>query len=138
MLKTLALSAIAGAAAHLCTLTPLQRGGIAGAEQPAADVCLQVQGPCGSAPAGPANAAWIAGDAHHLDLLKNQDHYPTTPGASAGNFSAYLWGSAGAAPIFLCVSFCLLRAAAPCCRTLSPHPSLISVFFHLLLSQGLH
>ena len=56
-------------------LTPLQRGGIAGAEQPAASVCLQVQGPCGAVPASNPEAAWIAGDAHHLDLLKNQDHF---------------------------------------------------------------
>ena len=99
MFKLSAAIAVSSAAAHLCTLSPLQRGGIAGAEQPAAAACLQVTGPCGSAPAGNPEVAWIAGDAHHLDLLKNQDHFPTGAGAVAGNFSAFLWG--GASPIFL-------------------------------------
>ena len=99
MFKLSAAIVVSSAAAHLCTLSPLQRGGIAGADQPAAAACLQVKGPCGSAPAGNAGVAWIPGDAHHLDLLKNLDHYPTGPGAVGGNFTAYLWG--GASPIFL-------------------------------------
>lgn len=64
-----------------------------GANQPGADVCLNVgAGPCGKAPAGTPVAAWVPRQEGWSHLLKNLDHYNA---AAPGNFSAFLWDSDG-------------------------------------------
>ena len=92
MAKVLALSLLASASAHLCALSPLQRGGVFGAQTPAADVCGQGAAPCGALPAGAPVVAYLTGEQHRVHLLKNLDHFnKTAPGA----FSVYLWDAAG-------------------------------------------
>ena len=119
--NVLAATALGLASAHLCTTSPLQRGGATGAGSPAADICAQGAGPCGSVPAGAPTAAYFAGEQHHIDMcvscaphraartfrvfshtatlpdapasrLKNLDHFNAS---NPGNFSAYLWDAAG-------------------------------------------
>ena len=64
-------------------LTPLQRGGAAGANVVAAPVCLQLAAPCGAAPAGPSTGAFLRGERGYAHLQKNQDHLPATGNCAA-------------------------------------------------------
>ncbi len=86
------LAFLATASGHLCALNPLQRGGVNGAQSPAADACGQGTGPCGSQPAGSPVAAYLTGEAHGIHMLKNLDHYNKT---KPGSFSVFLWDAAG-------------------------------------------
>jgi hypothetical protein len=59
---------------------------------PAADICAVVTSPCGGSATGAPVAAYFSGDSHHVDLIKNLDHFNAS---KPGNFSVYLWNAAG-------------------------------------------
>ena len=90
--SSLLLAFLATASGHMCAMHPLQRGGVNGAQKPGADVCAQVDVPCGALPAGAPVAAYLTGEAHGVHLLKNLDHFNKT---DPGSFSVYLWDAAG-------------------------------------------
>lgn len=70
------------AAAHLCTLQPLQRGGAAGAGSEHADVCFQTTGPCPVTQAGAPAAAYVAGQVSSENKYAN---FFSECGATAAN-----------------------------------------------------
>lgn len=95
MFKSATLAALAAtASAHMCALSPMQRGGIAGADQPGASACANagIPGPCGPAPAGAPVAAWIPRQEGWVHTLKNLNHFNAQ---APGNFSAFLWDADG-------------------------------------------
>ena len=68
---------LAAASAHICLLSPIQRGGVQGSVTAGADVCGNVAvagGPCGNTVAGPPVAFFFEGMTHHVAMLKNLDH----------------------------------------------------------------
>ncbi|CAH1785645.1 unnamed protein product, partial [Owenia fusiformis] len=76
------LVVICGAMAHLCLLSPLQRGTMNGINTAGATDCLLTTGPCGGRqPHGYPPLAFKAGSNQTVIFQKNLDHYnKTTPG----------------------------------------------------------
>ena len=72
MVKAIFAAALAAtASAHMCNLSPIQRGGVAGAGSVAAPACaLGSKPPCGGMPAGAPVAAYFAGEQHHVCVFR--------------------------------------------------------------------
>ncbi|KAK3086329.1 hypothetical protein FSP39_016942 [Pinctada imbricata] len=62
------------AQAHLCLLSPPQRGNMSGLNTPAAPNCLLLTGPCGGRQAG-SPTYYHTGDNMTVIFMKNFDHY---------------------------------------------------------------
>ncbi|KAI8495529.1 hypothetical protein Bbelb_265010 [Branchiostoma belcheri] len=83
-MKTLAvfLMFLAGTWAHMCMISPPQRGSMVGINKPGADDCALVTGPCGGRmPMPHTGIALMAGENFTVTLQKNLDHYTaSSPG----------------------------------------------------------
>jgi len=76
------------AVAHLCLMNPVQRGDLAGYEEPAATDCYLTTGPCGGKGMGPPVLFALAGTNFTILFQKNLDHfYAPAPGNFTISFS---------------------------------------------------
>ena len=78
---------LAVVSAHLCVMSPSQRGGTAGSDKPGASICAQLSS-CGAAKPGAPAANWTEGQPQKLVWMKNLDHWNS---AAPGNFSINIW-----------------------------------------------
>lgn len=70
--------------AHLCLISPTQRGSLAGINKQGNDNCFQIKGPCGKLPASKDNVIIRPGQMLSVTFQKNLDHFLST---SPGNFT---------------------------------------------------
>lgn len=70
-----------GTNAHLCLLSPRQRGTMGGLNAAPASDCFLTTGPCGDRPMGPVQAYIRAGRNHTVVFQKNYSHFmASSPG----------------------------------------------------------
>ncbi|XP_048728234.1 uncharacterized protein LOC125646122 [Ostrea edulis] len=70
--------------AHLCLISPAQRGSLAGINKAGNDNCFQVKGPCGKMPPSKDGVIIRPGQTLSVTFQKNLDHFL---GSSPGNFT---------------------------------------------------
>ncbi|XP_071080989.1 uncharacterized protein [Haliotis cracherodii] len=71
---------VAVATAHICMISPPQRGSMLGINKAGADDCMLLKGPCGGRAPGPA-VALTGGQNFTVTFQKNLDHWvKATPG----------------------------------------------------------
>ncbi|XP_062566425.1 uncharacterized protein LOC134228738 [Saccostrea cucullata] len=70
--------------AHLCLISPAQRGSLAGINKEGNDNCFQVKGPCGKLPESKDGVIVRPGQMLSVTFQKNLDHFLSS---SPGNFT---------------------------------------------------
>ncbi|XP_066300344.1 uncharacterized protein [Branchiostoma lanceolatum] len=95
-MKTIAvfLLFLAGTWAHMCLISPPQRGSMTGINKPACPDCGLVTGPCGLRPEpNKTTLALLAGSQYTVTIQKNLDHYDSaSPGEFTISFRAGMTG----------------------------------------------
>jgi len=67
--------------AHMCLLTPIQRGSMQGLNKAGADDCILLKAPCGDRDAAEGNTIYAPGSNYTVIFQKNLDHWAkATPG----------------------------------------------------------
>jgi len=77
--------------AHVCLMSPPQRGGLVGSNKVASNTCYQTMGPCGNTTQGPSSVTYKRGQTVEIVINKNLDHFQP---AAPGNFTVtpYFYG----------------------------------------------